>query len=211
LPVAGAPVAADVLDAARAVLVVQEYDAGTAVSGGCSYAPTGERYYGTRDGGRSWRLLRRIPLTGADAYTTAVEVVDGQRIVAGRSDGTFLVSADGGASFSPSSKPADTGHVAALSFAGSRGFALPDTGFWKRADAGRSWTLESSAYGITGAGAGDIATPDGLRGVAGGGGSLSSRSSTAPAGLPAATSPPRNRPEIIVPAGPALTKGIATP
>jgi hypothetical protein len=176
------------------VVVVQEYGAGTVVSGGCVYPPVGERYYGTSDGGRTWRLLRRVPLATSDPYTTSVEQVDARRIVAGRSDGSTLISADAGRSFRPAGKPVDGGFVAALSFSGPRGFALTDTGVWRSPDAGATWTLESSAYSATGVGAGDIATAGGTAGIAGGAGTLSCRcASVTPARAARAVAPRHGR------------------
>lgn len=180
LPVAGAPVAADVLDQRRAVVVVHEYGEGSRVSGGCWYAPVGERYYATADGGRTWRLLRRVPVTATDAHTTAVELLDDRRLVAGRSDGSTLASRDGGATYAAGAGPATKGYVTALSFAGARGFALTDAGLWRSVDAGRTWTVESSAYSVLGSVGGDVATSEGARAVAGAAGLLSMRTTAAP-------------------------------
>ena len=118
---------------------------------------------------------RRVPLATGEPYTTAVELIDASRIVAGRSDGSVTISADAGRTFRPGTKSADGGFVAALSFVGPRGYALTDTGVWRSTDAGLSWALESSAYSVTGVGAGDIATADGTAGIAGAAGSLSCR------------------------------------
>jgi photosystem II stability/assembly factor-like uncharacterized protein len=181
-----------VLDQRRAVVVVQEYGEGTSVSGGCSYAPVGERYFLTVDGGQTWRLVRRVPLSSSTAYTTAVELLDDRRLVAGRSDGSTLASGDGGATYAEGAVPAGTTYVNALAFAGARGYALTDSGLLRSVDAGRSWATESSAHGLVGSFGGDVATSDGARAVAGAAGVLSMRSSTAPA-LPRPVGPPSAR------------------
>ena len=121
-----------------------------------------------------------MPLTAADAYTTAVELLDDRRLVVGRSDGSTLASRDAGTTYEAGAAPATKGYVTALSFTGARGYALTDAGLWRSIDAGRTWTVESSAYSVAGSVGGDVATSDGARAVAGAAGLLSTRSSAAP-------------------------------
>jgi photosystem II stability/assembly factor-like uncharacterized protein len=112
----------------------------------------------SRDGGKSFQ--RKYTCAAAPACTS-LAMVTSQRILLGRSDGSTLVSRDGGTTFGPGQRlfewswqPAiDSGQlnknmfwVQAMSFADARnGFASTrGSGTWHTTDGGVSWTQERS-------------------------------------------------------------------
>jgi photosystem II stability/assembly factor-like uncharacterized protein len=112
----------------------------------------------SRDGGRSFQ--KKYVCTAMPSCTS-VAMVTSQRIILGRSDGSTLVSKDGGETFAPGQRlfdaqwqPAiDAGQmnpsyfwVQSLSFADAKhGFASTrGSGTWRTTDGGVSWTQERS-------------------------------------------------------------------
>jgi hypothetical protein len=144
-----------VLDASTMALLTYKFD-GPDPDGTCSSSTVA--LFVSRDGGRSFQ---KTYVCSAMPSCTSLAMVTRSRIILGRSDGTTLVSNDGGRTFGRGQRlfdaqwqPAiDSGQVnasyfwvQALSFVDAKhGFASTrGSGTWRTADGGGSWVQERS-------------------------------------------------------------------
>ena len=147
----------------------------------CEYSGTTNSLYVTHDGGHHFRKALACGAT-SDELCTAAFMLDSRHILAGRNDGTMVISTDGGRTFhagpslptiigpQPTQSHNDADFwIQGFALSGQQLFATTKfAGAFLSSDDGRTWTRENTCDTAFGLGIGEIAAFDASRAIAGG-------------------------------------------
>jgi photosystem II stability/assembly factor-like uncharacterized protein len=160
--------------------------------GPCTMIGDRTSLYVTRDGGKHFtRALRCVPVSGEICWSA--KFFTASTLLAGRNDGTTVISRDGGRSFhagpalqasigTTNTHQDDDFWVQGFDFSNQVGYATTKLGgAFVTTDFGRSWTREASCDSAFSLGIGEVAAFDAGRAIAGGPTCVAARV-TAPAG-----------------------------